>query len=104
MQKRNWKYTLVCIRKRVLNKYVVTIIFFACMLTFCGENSWLNQMENKRQISALEEELDNYQQQAAQYKRDIEVLRGNTDNIERYAREHYYMHAPNEDVYLIDEE
>lgn len=100
----DWKHIAVLLRKWVLNKYVITLVVFLFMLAFLGENSWIQQIRNARQISGLEEELDNYLQEAARYRLDIQTLQGSEENLERYAREHYYMHAPNEDVYLIDEE
>lgn len=100
----DWKHIAVLLRKWVLNKYVITLVVFLFMLAFLGENSWIQQIKNARQISGLEEELDNYLQEAARYRLDIQTLQGSEENLERYAREHYYMHAPNEDVYLIDEE
>lgn len=102
--KTDWKHIAVLLRKWVLNKYVITLVVFLFMLAFLGENSWIQQIKNARQISGLEEELDNYLQEAARYRLDIQTLQGSEENLERYAREHYYMHAPNEDVYLIDEE
>lgn len=102
--KTDWKHIAVLLRKWVLNKYVITLVVFLFMLAFLGENSWIQQIRNARQISGLEEELDNYLQEAARYRQDIRTLQGSEENLERYAREHYYMHAPNEDVYLIDEE
>ncbi len=102
--KTDWKHIAVLLRKWVLNKYVITLVIFLFMLAFFGENSWIQQIKNARQISGLEEELDNYLQEAARYRQDIQTLQGSEENLERYAREHYYMHAPNEDVYLIDEE
>lgn len=102
--KTDWKHIAVLLRKWVLNKYVITLVVFLFMLAFLGENSWIQQIRNARQISGLEEELDNYLQEAARYRLDIQTLQGSEENLERYAREHYYMHAPNEDVYLIDEE
>ena len=100
----DWKHIAVLLRKWVLNKYVITLVVFLFMLAFLGENSWIQQIKNARQISGLEEELDNYLQEAARYRLDIQTLQGSEENLERYAREHYYMHAPNEDVYLVDEE
>ena len=100
----DWKHIAVLLRKWVLNKYVITLVVFLFMLAFLGKNSWIQQIKNARQISGLEEELDNYLQEAARYRQDIQTLQGSEENLERYAREHYYMHAPNEDVYLIDEE
>ena len=35
-------------------------------------------------------------------QQEIRTL-SNPDSLERYAREHYYMHTPDEDIYLVEE-
>jgi cell division protein FtsB len=44
-----------------------------------------------------------YRKATDKAQREIQALH-NTDSLERFAREHYYMHTPNEDIYLIDED
>ena len=43
-----------------------------------------------------------YREGAEKAQREIQTL-SQPDSLERYAREHYYMHTPNEDIYLVDE-
>lgn len=100
----SWKKIWQVSRKWVLNKYVLTCVLFAVVLTFCGEQSMLNRIRQARQISALERERDECRQQSEKYRNDIRLLRENTDSLERFAREHYYMHADGETVYLIGDE
>ena len=55
-----------------------------------------------REINRLEEQRDMYNEGAARAEQEIRLLQ-NPDSLERYAREHYYMHTPNEDIYLVEE-
>ena len=54
-----------------------------------------------REIRHLEEQRDSYREGIKRAEKGLQVLQ-NTDSLERYAREHYYMHAENEDVYLLE--
>ncbi len=91
-------------RRYVLNKYVITVLVFAFMLTFCGENSIIDRVQRKQQIRVMEAELKNYQDEAAQIKANIEAIQGKSEALERFARETYYMHADGETVYIIEED
>lgn len=100
----DWKKIWLNIRKYVLNKYLLTCAVFAFVLTFCGDNSLVNRAKRAKKISQMEAELSDYRQQTEQYKSEIQKLNANRDNLERFAREHYYMRQDNEDVFLIEED
>ena len=55
-------------------------------------------VENKT-ISEIQ--IEQNQQDIQQAQRAMQRL-DNLDSLERFAREEYYMHADNEDVYLVD--
>ncbi len=90
------------IKKWVLNKYVITILVFAAVMIFVGEQSYRVRLHKARQISELEEQRDTYQRAIEEARHDLQVLQ-TTDSLEKFAREKYLMHAENEDVYLVDE-
>ncbi len=91
-------------KRYLLNKYVLACVIFAVVLTFCGEHSVVKRVERASQIRAMEKELEEYKTEAEQYRKDIKAIQGKPDEIERFARERYYMHADNEEVYVIDNE
>lgn len=88
----------------LLNKYVITCFVAAVILVCCGEQSLIHRVQLQRQINRLEKELSRYQDRLDYYNHAIEELEGSAENRERFAREQYYMHAGNEDVYLINED
>ena len=102
MQAGDWKRVGQWLGKYVLNKYLLTCLAFGLILTFCGEQSLIVRARQDRQIRALQRELDESKRQIEQYKSDIKELKSSTENIERYARENYYMHADDEDVYIVE--
>lgn len=82
-------------------KYVITILIFMVVMVFFGDQSLINYVRRSREIRHLEEQRDNYREGIKRAEKGLQVLQ-NTDSLERYAREHYYMHAENEDVYLLE--
>ena len=98
----NWQKVWLGIRKYVLNKYILTLIIFALVMLFAGEQSILNRFKRARQISELEQQKESYIQGINEAQHEIDMLQS-TDSLERFAREHYLMHTPEEDVYIVEE-
>lgn len=89
-------------RKYLLNKYFIVLVAFAIPLCFVGSASLLSRIKNAHEISQRKSQLREYKAKIDETNRDIHALE-NPDSLERFAREHYHMHADNEDVYLIKE-
>ena len=90
------------IKIRQWGKYVITLLVFLAVFLFVGPQSLLHFVHRHREISRMEEQRDLYRSEAEKVEQEIRVLQ-DADSIERFAREHYYMHTPNEDIYLVDE-
>ena len=93
-------WTTIKIRK--WGKYILTLLVFAIVFLFIGEQSVVHFIRRGREIRQLEEQRDKYREGAAKAEQEINTL-NQPDSLERYAREHYYMHTPNEDIYLVEE-
>ena len=83
-------------------KYVITLLIFLVVFLFIGEQSLIQFVRRGREIRQMEEQRDMYLEQAEQAQREIQTLH-QPDSLERYAREHYYMHNSNEEIFLIEE-
>ena len=83
-------------------KYVITILLFAVVFLFIGEQSVVQFVRRGREIRELEEQRDMYRSASEKAQREIQTL-NQPDSLERYAREHYFMHTPDEDIYLVEE-
>ena len=83
-------------------KYALALVAFLVVYLFVGEKSMLHFWHRHREIKRLEEQRDMYNAGAARAEQEIHMLQ-NPDSLERYAREHYYMHTSNEDIYLVEE-
>lgn len=87
-------------RKRII-KYVVILGVFLAWILFIDDYSLYNKRIIRNDIENLEKEKAYYLKEMQQDKEALKKLM-QTDGIERYAREHYYMKRENEDVYLIE--
>lgn len=98
----NWSQIWMVIRKYVLNKYILTVLIFAAIFIFVGEQSLIKDMQRNRKVRQTERAIQETKQAIDKAQHQINVL-NRTDSLERYGREHYLMHKDNEDIYLVDE-
>ena len=83
------------------NRYVLVIIFVAIWLLFLDNYSYFEHEVLDKQIEELEENKQYYMQEITKDTTAIKQL-NNPDQIEKYAREKYYMKRDNEDIYIIE--
>lgn len=98
----NWSQIWMIIRKYVLNKYILTLLIFAAIFIFVGEQSLIKDMQRNRKVRQTERAIQETKQAIDKAQHQINVL-NRTDSLERYGREHYLMHKDNEDIYLVEE-
>lgn len=89
--------------KFLSNKYVWVLLFFIVWMVFLDNYSVINHRELDKQIDELEENREYYKDQIRSDSEKIRKLK-NPDEVERYAREEYYMKRDSEDVYIIEYE
>ena len=82
------------------NKYWIVLVLFLVVILVASDNSLVKRMVQKREIRALQEQL----QQSAEQKRQNELMLNDLNNdslvIDRIAREKYNMHREDEDLFL----
>lgn len=83
-------------------KYVLTIAAFLVVFVCIGDQCLIHFVRRSREIHRLEEQRDKYLEGTEQAQRELRMLQ-NSDSLERYAREHYFMHEKGEDIYLVEE-
>jgi len=92
------------ILRKLKNKYAIATLLFLAWIFFFDENNLLSHRENKQRLSALKEQRALYKEKIASDKQKIEELRSGMDNLEKYAREQFYMSKSDEDVFLVVED
>ncbi len=82
------------------NKYFLSFLIFAIYLCFFDQYNMFAQIKLSSSVQELKVEKQRYEQQLVNALKEKEMLK---KDAERYAREHYFMHKENEDVYIIEE-
>ena len=87
--------------KFLSNKYVWVLLFFVIWMVFLDNYSYFDHRFLNDQIQELEDNKEYYQQEIKKDQENIKNLK-NPEQIEKYAREKYYMKKDSEDIYLIE--
>jgi cell division protein FtsB len=89
------------VRKVAINKFAITLYVFAVVFVFIGDQSLINQISRAIEMRSIRKKIA---QEQAETARAINVLESlnDTDSLERFAREQYYMHTDNEIVYIVE--
>ncbi|MBN1184404.1 MAG: septum formation initiator family protein [Bacteroidales bacterium] len=90
--------------KLIKNKYFITILVFMIWVLFFDKNNLLDRLRKINELNQLEKDRVYYQEWIENDKNRMNELRTSKDNLEKFAREEYYMKADNEDVFIIVEE
>lgn len=83
------------------NRYVIVLVFFTIWMLFVDNTSYLEQRILNKQLDELEDNKKYYQDEIKKDEENIKLLK-NPDQIEKYAREKYYMKRDSEDIYIIE--
>lgn len=89
--------------KIMTNMYVMVLTAFLIWMIFFDTNSLLIHRELKKEIEKLEKTQDFLKKEIAKDKEIIKKL-SNKDELEKFAREEYYLKKKNEEIYLIEYE
>jgi cell division protein FtsB len=96
LKKKKWFGILTNIYVLVLTAFVVWMLFF-------DTNSLLIHRELKKEIKNLEKTQDFLRNEIEKDKKIIKKLSDSTE-LEKFAREQYYLKKKNEEIYLIEYE
>lgn len=94
--------------KRVINfltnKYLLVLVVAGVWIVFFDNYNLRAQYKMKRKIERLEQDRTYYQSMIEDLDYERERLYNDAEEMERFARERYYMKRSNEDVFVIVEE
>ena len=81
-----------------INKYSITFCCFLVWITFLDKHNLITQHKLKSIIERMETEKSDYE---IKYLEAIEERKLLEADQEKYAREKYFMHKDNEEVFII---
>lgn len=85
----------------VSNIYVLVLTVFAVWMLFFDTNSLLIHLELRREIDKLEKQQEFLRQEIARDREIIEKL-SDPKELEKFAREEYYLKREGEEIFLIE--
>lgn len=87
--------------KILSNKYLLVGLVFLVWMFFLDTNSWLIHRELNQEKNEL---LNNKTYYLKEIEKDKATLKQLNDSIEieRFAREEYFMKRPNEEIFIIE--
>ena len=85
-------------------KYVVAIVLFLAWIIFFDENSIIIHQKNRKALHELIQQKEYYKERIKSDKQKLQDLKSGVENLEKFAREQYYMSKPDEDVFIVVEE
>lgn len=83
------------------NRYVIVLVFYIVWMLFLDNTSYMEHRVLNKQLDELEDNKEYYQEEIKKDEENIKLLK-NPDQIEKYAREKYYMKRDSEDIYIIE--
>lgn len=82
------------------NMYVLVLTVFVIWMVFFDTNSLLIHLELKKEIRKLEKQQEFLKTEIAEDKKVLKKL-SDPEELEKFAREQYYLKKKNEEIYLI---
>ncbi|MEI6312391.1 MAG: septum formation initiator family protein [Bacteroidota bacterium] len=85
------------------NKYFITSVVYLLWILFFNDYNLIFQWQKSKELADLKDKKTYFIKEIAQVNQDKKDLFSNTESLEKFAREKYYMKKDNEDIYLIEE-
>lgn len=85
------------------NKYFIATAAILIWMTFLDRNNLIHQVQKSVQLSELKSEKQYYKEKIKETQKARKNLMKNSESLERYAREQYFMKKPDEELYIVTE-
>lgn len=92
-----WKW----VRNFFINKYFISLIAVTVWVVFFDKDDVLSQYQLRKKLHQLKEEKNYYSNEIEKSSHEINELKTNPANLEKFAREKYLMKKDNEEIFVI---
>lgn len=80
---------------------VGVLLFIVVMLFLFSDSNIKKRIDSDREIRSLKKQIEFYRKKTEEDKKKLYELRSNKDNLEKFARENYFMKKDNEEIFII---
>ncbi len=88
----------------IRNRYVFTVLVFSVWMLFFDRNDIVSAIKLRIQLSELRDQQEYYKKELQSTVQLQKAIFEDSENLEKFAREKFYMKKPNEVLYVIVEE
>lgn len=92
-----WKY----LKYVITNKYLIVVLIFVFNSLFFDQHNWVKRLKTRHKIAELESDIDYYKKKIDDDKKQIQKYSLSTEELEKIAREAYFMKCPEEEIFVI---
>jgi cell division protein FtsB len=85
----------------ILNKYFISVLAVLIWVAFFDKDDMMSQYQLRQKLGQLRTERKYYLDEIEKSKNDMNELRTNPANLEKFAREKYQMKKDNEEIFVI---
>jgi cell division protein DivIC len=84
------------------NKYMITALFFAVWILFIDDRDFVTtRFRHLRELHKMEERKIYFEEEIRVVRTELDKLKSNPAELEKYAREKYMMKKDNEDLFIV---
>lgn len=100
---RRWlKPYYIKLQPHLRTRYAYAVYFFLVWVTFIDQYTIIQRISLNFKSAELKRKIEAKQAEVESNRKQIYELRTNATTLEKFAREHYLMHRPGEEVYVIE--
>ncbi|UXP33987.1 septum formation initiator family protein [Reichenbachiella agarivorans] len=86
------------------NFYFIATVVFVVWMLFFDSNDFYSQYQLKAKVEELEDQKVYYEKKIEATEADREALLKDSELLEKFAREKYFMKKDGEDIFVVVEE
>ncbi len=88
--------------KCLKNKYFIVSVSFLVWIFFFDTTSVLRCYSTMKDIATQQRQIEYYKNEIKNTDEQLKELSSNKDSLEKFAREQYFFHEPDEDVFIVE--
>ncbi len=85
-------------------KYHYTILVFLVVMLYWDDNNLFLRFSLSNKIRQLQQEIEHYETIIDESTKQLDQLRTDEKNLEKFARENYLMKKKEEDIFIVEEQ
>lgn len=86
----------------ITNKYFIVTFIFAVIVLFVDRNNLIRWAGDYIEVLRQERIMRQYTRDIDELDRKLDQLTSDRDSLEKFAREEYYFHREDEEVFIVD--